>query len=243
MLKKSFGALTLSIVFCFAMLWICSGRERAAVSTTGSIKPTVERQIIVLDPGHGGMDGGCISINGNPEKNINLSISNGLKDMLTVFGMDVKCTRTEDKSIHDDGTEGAGAQKRSDMKNRLALFNKYQNAIAVSIHQNQFTDEKFSGAQMFYSKKNAAGKQLAECMQKQFVTFLQPNNTRETKGVGDELYLLDNTSCPSIMAECGFLSNKSEADNLENGEYQKKVSFTLMSGIFEFMGQNPQEQP
>ena len=78
---------------------------------------------------------------------------------------------------------------------------------------------------------------LAEAVQKQFVSLLQPDNKRETKPVGDELYLLDNTDCPAIMAECGFLSNEEEAKKLESTDYQKQVSFTLMTGIFEYLNQ------
>ena len=137
-------------------------------------------------------------------------------------------------SIYDKGTEGLGEQKKSDMKNRLAIFSKYSDGISVSIHQNQFTDSRYSGAQMFYSKDNAEGEKLAGVMQKQFVSLLQPDNTRETKPVGDELYLLNNTKNPAVMIECGFLSNPEEAQKLENEDYQRQVAFTVLTGISEY---------
>ena len=240
MLKKITGILccaTVSYIFLLAI----SHSDRVAVATkSDSLKITPEKQIVVLDPGHGGEDGRCTSINGKNEKDINLAVSNNLRDMLNVMGLEVKCTRTTDISIYDKGVKGTRKQKLSDMKNRLALFNKYKDGISISIHQNQFTDSKYSGAQMFYSKKNPQGEHLALCMQKQFVKNLQPENKRETKGVDDELYLLDNTSCPSIMAECGFLSNREEANLLESDDYQKQVSFTLMTGIFEYMAETPE---
>ena len=99
--------------------------------------------------GHGGIDGGCSSADGVPEKGINLNIVLCLRDLFTANGYDVKLTRDDDRSIHDDGIEGIANQKSSDMDNRLEIFNEYPNAICISIHQNQLTDPKYSGAQMF----------------------------------------------------------------------------------------------
>ena len=140
-----------------------------------------------------------------------------LRDGLKLLGYDVVCTRESDISIYDKGTEGLGEQKKSDMKNRLAIFSKYSDGISVSIHQNQFTDSRYSGAQMFYSKDNAEGEKLAGVMQKQFVSLLQPDNTRETKPVGDELYLLNNTKNPAVMIECGFFQTRRGSEIGERG--------------------------
>lgn len=135
------------------------------------------------------MDGGCTSINGDVEKGINLNILLALRDMLRVSGYDVEVTRDTDKSIHDKGIEGIANQKSSDMDNRLALFNKYDNAVCISIHQNQFTDPKYSGAQMFYSDSNNQNERLAGIMQNKFSELLQPENKREIKLCGKELFL------------------------------------------------------
>lgn len=239
MFRKLQTALCLLAISGFVFAWCVSGKSTAAVMTNGGNLPTVmDRQVIVLDPGHGGMDGGCVSVDGTSEKGINLAISNDLKDALTVFGFETVCTRTEDVSIHDKDIKGIGKQKKSDMENRLAIFNKYKDAISLSIHQNQFTDGKYHGAQMFYSEKNSEGEKLASAMQQQFVSMLQPDNQRETKPVGDELYLLNNTTCPSLMIECGFLSNEEEAKKLESEDYQKQVAFTILSGIYEYANQS-----
>ena len=183
------------------------------------------------------MDGGCVSVNGVPEKGINLAIMESVRDGLEIMGFDVVCTREKDISIHDKDIKGLSKQKKSDMENRLAIFNKYDDAVSISIHQNQFTDGKYSGAQMFYSEKNSEGEKLAGFMKQQFVSLLQPENTRETKPVGDELYLLNNTKCPAVMIECGFLSNAEEAAKLESSDYQKQVAFTILTGIFEYTNQ------
>ena len=149
----------------------------------------------------------------------------------------MQVTRDCDKSIHDEGIEGIAAQKSSDMDNRLALFNKNTNAICISIHQNQFTDSKYSGAQMFYASTNKKSESLARLLQNSFVQFLQPENTREIKQCGKELFLCYYSENPTVMAECGFLSNPDEAALLNTEEYQNKVAFTLYSGIMNYLEQ------
>ncbi len=183
------------------------------------------------------MDGGCTSANGILEKDINLSILLKLRDMCEAFGYKVVVTRDSDRSIHDEGVTGVGNQKRSDMDNRLEIFNQYDNAIAISIHQNQYTQAKYSGAQMFYSETNPMNEKLARSMQTQFVSMLQPENKREIKPTGKELYLIYFAKCPSLMIECGFLSNPQEAALLESEEYQTKVAFTIFSGINSYINQ------
>ncbi len=193
-----------------------------------------EKPIIVIDAGHGGIDGGCSAADGTPEKGINLNILITLRDMLEATGFETDVTRETDTSIHDDGVEGIANQKSSDMDNRLAKFNEHKNAICISIHQNQFTDEKYSGAQMFYSSKSSKkSKDLAQNIQDKFVEYLQPDNKREIKECGKELFLCYYSENPTVMIECGFLSNPEEAARLEDEEYQKKVAFTIYSGIIE----------
>ena len=161
--------------------------------------------VIILDAGHGGIDSGCVSINGAEEKNINLSIMLKLREMLRAAGFDTVVTRDSDKSIHDIGITGLGKQKKSDMENRLKIVNSVPNAIFVSVHQNQFTDPKYYGAQMFYPEGSADSERLAGILQHSIVSNLQPENQRETKPVGDEIYLLHFAKCPAVMAECWVL--------------------------------------
>lgn len=199
-----------------------------------SITPHNSDRIVILDAGHGGMDGGCSAQDGTVEKDINLNILLNLRDMLTASGYTVEVTRDKDISIHDKGIEGIANQKSSDMDNRLALFNKYDNAICISIHQNLFTDSKYSGAQMFYSDTNPKSEILASILQSKFVEYLQPDNQREIKLCGKELFLCYFSENPTVMAECGFLSNPEEAEKLKDSEYQKQVAFTIYSAINEY---------
>lgn len=193
--------------------------------------------VIVLDAGHGGIDGGCSTADGVPEKGINLNILLNLRDMFTAAGYTVEVTRDTDTSIHDKGVEGIANQKSSDMDNRLEIFNKYPNAICLSIHQNQFTDPKYSGAQMFYSDNNPESQYIAQAIQDKFVEFLQPDNKREIKLSGEELFLCYFSDNPTVMIECGFLSNPEEAEKLKTEEYQKQVAFTIFAAVNEYLSQ------
>lgn len=231
--RKFTAAVTLAAVCIFTgtILYAKSKLENA-VLTSAELS---DQKMIVLDAGHGGMDGGCSSADGKTEKGINLNILLSVRDMARFFGYNVEATRIKDISIHDKGVEGLRNQKISDMENRLALFNKYPDCVCVSIHQNTFTDPKYSGAQMFYSDKNEESERLAGIMKDRFVANLQPDNERETKLCKDELYLCYYCNNPAVMVECGFLSNPDEAAKLTNKDYQQQVAFTVFSGINEFI--------
>ncbi|MBR1822609.1 MAG: N-acetylmuramoyl-L-alanine amidase [Ruminococcus sp.] len=190
-----------------------------------------------MDSPHGGIDGGCTSAEGIPEKGINLGILLKLRDILTVSGFDVKVTRDSDISIHDKGVEGIAAQKSSDMDNRLEMFNSEKNAVCISIHQNQFTDPVYKGAQMFYSDEQRGSERLARSLQSRFSALLQPDNDREIKECGKELFLCYYSKNPTVMAECGFLSNPEEAALLNTEEYQTKTALTIFAGLSDYLAE------
>ncbi len=233
--KSKFGYAMVVLTLClsFGAIYYAQNIANENIAVTNNI--VSDLPIIVIDGGHGGMDGGCSTADGQVEKNINLSILLSAKDFAEFFGYTVEATRTTDKSIHDKGVTGIRNQKVSDMNNRLAIFNKYPNSVCVSIHQNTYSDPKYSGAQMFYSDKNPDSEDLASIMQQSFVANLQPENMRETKLCGDELFLCYYCENPAVMVECGFLSNVAEAELLTDKSYQKKVAFCIFGGINEFI--------
>lgn len=236
--KKIFKRVTgLCLAVSVAVAAVYFGATKAIENAifTSVIKQPYEPPVIILDAGHGGMDGGCVSVNNVPEKGINLNILLNLRCLLQVFGYNVEVTRDTDRSIHDDGIEGIANQKSSDMDNRLELFNKYDNAVCISIHQNQFTDSSYSGAQMFYSNEVKGSSSLAQSIQDSFVSLLQPDNKREIKLCGKELFLCYYCKNPTVMVECGFLSNPDEAALLETEEYQQKVAFTVFGGLEKYL--------
>ena len=237
MRKKVFSRLktmVISLVLVGMCVLVSYAMQKTEIVTPTSTIPKGNQRIVILDAGHGGMDGGCSAKDGTVEKDINLNILLNLRDMLIASGYTVEVTRDKDISIHDKGVEGIANQKSSDMDNRLALFNKYDNAICISIHQNLFTDSKYSGAQMFYSDTNSKSETLASILQNKFVEYLQPDNAREIKLCGKELFLCYFSENPTVMAECGFLSNPDEAEKLKTPEYQKEIAFTIYSAINEY---------
>ena len=231
-IKWNIVFVTFTFCLCICVIGYTALKMNDTIATTSDANQN--DLVLILDAGHGGLDGGCSASDGSVEKNINLNIMLSVRDLSKLFGYNVETTRDTDKSIHDKGITGIRKQKISDMENRLELFNKYNNSICVSIHQNTFSDPKFNGAQMFYSNKNETSEQFATIMQQQFVANLQPDNQREIKLCGKELYLCYYCDNPAVMVECGFLSNPEEAAKLTTTDYQKKVAFTIFTGINKF---------
>ena len=198
----------------------------------------VETQSVILDPGHGGEDGGAVGADGVIEKDINLSIALRLRDLLVLQGYTVYMTRESDEMTCDEGLEGISARKKSDMHNRLALMDAHPEAVVLSIHQNLFEQAKYSGAQMFYGKNHPQSEQLAQVLQDSFRSQLQPENERQIKAGGQDLYLLWEAENPIVLVECGFLSNPEECRNLCSDDYQKKVALTILNGLMAWQNGN-----
>lgn len=190
---------------------------------------------IIIDPGHGGEDGGTVGVEGIVEKNINLGISLKLKDILEKQKYNVIMTRETDISIYDEGLKSLRQKKVSDIHNRMKIIEETENCIFISIHQNHYGVSKYNGAQVFYSKNNEKSAILAQEIQKSIVESLQPDNLRQTKQAGTSIYLLYHSDVPSVMVECGFLSNSVEAKKLIDEEYQMQISKAISEGIIKFL--------
>lgn len=208
-----------------ASLWLLSA---FSVLTAASSAP----RLLLIDPGHGGEDGGAQAADGTLEKNINLAVGLNLRDMLRVWGIPVEMTRQEDVSIGSPTDSTVRSRKSRDMHRRLEL---YQTASAViSIHQNHFSAAQYHGAQMFYSANHPDSRRLAECLRFSVVSGLQPDNTRELKQATDGIYLLYHAQCPAVLVECGFLSNPEERDQLKKAEYQQQMAWCIMTGYLRY---------
>ncbi len=194
--------------------------------------PAVLDKGILLDPGHGGEDGGTAAADGTLEKTINLAVALNLRDMLRVCGYPVSMTRDTDISIHKADCLSAREKKVSDMHNRLTLYN--QSDLVISIHQNHFSASKYDGAQVFYSGNVDRSKDLAQSVQQRIVRELQPNNTRQIKKATDGIYLLHHAQPPSILVECGFLSNPEECNKLRTPTYQQAMAGAVFAGLLDY---------
>lgn len=201
-------------------------------------KPT-----IVVDAGHGGEDGGAVGVNGLVEKDINLAIALALAEDLKANNFPVVLVRDSDYSVGDQTLATVAERKRSDTKNRVRLVEETGDCLLVSIHQNQFSQSQYKGAQMFYSPNNSESSLLAECIRQSVVNSLQPENTRQNKEAGEDIYLLTHCQVPGVIVECGFLSNPEEANLLGQEEYQRDMAAAIYNGIISFVEQKAEETP
>lgn len=192
--------------------------------TTGD----VQEHCFIIDAGHGGIDGGATSCTGVLESQLNLEIAVRLNDLFRFMGYKTVMIRTTDTSIYTSGNTIA-AQKLSDLKERVRIVNQQEKNILISLHQNIFSDKRYSGAQVFYSQTDGS-KILADTVQSALVTVLNPGSRRTAKK-GEGIYLLQHIERPGILIECGFLSNTEEEALLRTSAYQKKLSSVIASAI------------
>lgn len=186
--------------------------------------PTAKK-VVLIDPGHGGFDPGKLGTNGENEKDINLKISEKLQEYLEQSGSFVILTRNEDESLANS--------KNQDLKERKNLANTGGADIMVSIHQNSFPKSRAKGAQVFYYNSSKEGKFLAQCIQDNLREFVSPSNNREIKANTD-YYILRTTQIPSVIVECGFLSNDEEERELNTKSYQEKIAWAIYMGIIDY---------
>lgn len=222
--------LLLVLLFTFISVLVIS--RRAVV--TGSYVANGDTFTVIVDAGHGGEDGGAVAPDGSPEKDFNLDIALKLENILKLYGFEVIMTRSTDKMTCDDGLDTQRAKKVSDIKNRLKLIQRYPEAVFVSIHQNNFQDRKQNGTQVFYSKNNFRSKELADLIQDSIVNNLQKDNKRLTKKSGTEIYLLYHSNNPSVLVECGFLSNEGDLSLLKNENYRFEIALLIADGIMKY---------
>jgi len=189
------------------------------------------RPLVILDPGHGGLDGGAVAADGTVEKEINLTVSLRLRDMLLLMGYDVLMTRETDVSIHNSDAVTVRQKKSSDLHNRLKMASEHPDAVFLSIHQNNFSDTKQNGMCFYYSPNNEESRLLAECFHEELLSVMQPNNRRTVKAAESNLFILSNTVNPAVLVECGFLSNTEEKEKLISEAYQKQICALLLAGL------------
>lgn len=221
------------LIMC-SVIFICSFSTVRYIST--SKNPINNHPIIIIDAGHGGFDGGAVAEDGTVEKNINLKISEYLQEYLIFFGFNTIMTRETDDSIEDAGLQTIRERKSSDLHNRMKIMEETENALFISIHQNKYSIEKYSGTQVFYSPKTKEESSLlAQSIQDSIVNTLQKDNIRQIKECGTSVFLMYNAVKPAVLVECGFLSNYEETKLLNTPEYQKKIAFCIAIGIQDYI--------
>lgn len=217
-------------------IWAVSIWGSNAVTAMNQEDIFANRRCIVVDAGHGGVDGGTTSCTGVPESKLNLEIAMRLNDFLHLIGIDTKMIRTTDCSVYTSG-ETIAAKKVSDLKERVRVVESTNGGILVSIHQNYFAQSVYSGAQVFYGT-HTDSQALAKKLQANLITSANPGSKRSAKKASG-VYLMEHVSCPAILVECGFLSNPDEESLLRTAAYQQRLCCIIGSTLSEFINSSP----
>ena len=233
-LKGAMGLAVFSVIMaaCAVVIWYFLGNE---VSRENGQVSADRVPVVVIDAGHGGMDGGCVSdIAGETgecvlEKECNLAISKVIAALFRVSGYEVVMTRETDVML--DTESGVGKAKMRDLRARLEMAERYPDALLLSIHCNKFPDKSCRGLQVYYSSADESSGEIAESIQQSAVELLQPDNRRKIKKADSSIYLLHNAKQPAVLVECGFLSNPSEAAALASEGYQKQIAMAVVCGV------------
>ena len=230
------------------LMWLLGGspfgrpRSTPSTATAGhrTTEPATSIRCVVIDAGHGGEDGGTSSAAGLVEKEVNLSVAFALRDLCETAGIPVVMTRTEDKLLYDRNVDFQGRKKVLDLAARRLVAEQTAatydgNCLFVSIHMNAFPQPQYSGMQVWYSTRDLRSAEIAESIQTTS-RALMPENTRQIKAGGSNIYLLDRITTPAVLVECGFLSNPAEAQRLSEDAYRRAVATAIFCGIAPYIG-------
>lgn len=207
----------------------CAGLLLHSVETAGEGTAFAAHPVIVIDAGHGGMDGGTTGISGVKEDAVNLAIARRLNAILSLAGYETLMTRTTAEDLSTEG-ETIRARKQSDLHNRAQMVNSLPEALLVSIHQNHYPDPRYDGPQVFHTP---SATELANSMQSALNAALKPAGRRAAKPASG-VYLLERSAHPAILVECGFLSNPAEEQSLASPQYQRSLAAVIASILAKF---------
>lgn len=232
MYKRILIVLGIIVIGCLVFLILVKHDTSVFVNSTA-----VASHTIVLDAGHGKPDEGAEAKDGTTEENINLQITLKLQRLLEQSGTKVILTRSDENGIYDIDANSIREKKISDIKNRVELGNGEGVDLLVSIHLNKYEDPKYSGWQTFYQEGNEQSIKLANEIQSSIKDVVDIENNRVPHKIQD-VYLLKKVTKPSVIVECGFLSNTQELERLKTDEYQEKIAFGIYMGIQRYFSES-----
>lgn len=226
MRKKIFLLTAVVATVLFLLVGFHLRKDREKVPTLVPVR--LPEWQLILDAGHGGEDGGAVSVTGVAESTINLSITLKIDQLLGFYGVCPILLRNTDVSLHDPQANTLREKKVSDLKNRVATIESTANAVLISVHQNTFTNKAYHGAQVFY-RDGEESLALARQTQDALRRGADPNNQRSPAKISDSIYLMKHITCPAILVECGFLSNPDEEEKLRDSSYQTQLAGCIAS--------------
>ena len=221
------GALLLLFLGLFAhVLW-----RGAAISVFEETGGAAAGPVVVIDPGHGGEDGGAVAEDGTVESQINLAVARRLRELLFLAGVPTRMTRETDISIHEEGAETLREKKVSDIRRRVALINAIPDAVVISIHQNSLPKARsVRGAQVFYNARPGSDRLAAAIQAPLNAAVNGPENEKQAREIDSSVYLMKHAACPAVLVECGFLSNPEEVRQLREEGYQLRLAAVIAAG-------------
>ncbi len=205
--------------------------------STSTFSPLKFDHVVIIDAGHGGEDGGAVSVSGAIESQINLEIALRLDSLMGLFGVPTVLLRDSDISLHDSSAQTLRQKKNSDLKNRVKIIESFDEPTVISIHQNTYTNSKYCGAQVFYANGDLSSS-FAQITQDVLRQTLNPDNDRKIKPTPDNVYLMNHISCQALLVECGFLSNPKEDQLLQSETYQTRIAASLTGAYLQFQCTN-----
>ena len=221
-----FPAIALS--FCaLVMLSLAIINIRAATVDAGA-----GNSCIIIDPGHGGIDGGAVSVNGKKESDINLAIGLKLRAIAEFYGVPAVMTRTDDTAF----TESTNYSEHDELVRRVDIINSVPGGVLFSIHQNCYPTSQPSGAQILYGAASGS-EALGQITHRNFIACLEPDNRRVAEPAPKKLYITANASCPSVLAECGFMSSFIDLEKLITNEFQTSLAAVMFASYAQFTAQ------
>ena len=229
--KKLRQFLCVTLLFCLLTAIILKRTDEQRVEAV-SAAPSAGH-ILVIDAGHGGLDGGAVAADGMTESGVNLAIARKLEFIANFCGVKTVMTRTEDDLDYPEDADTVKAKKTWDQKRRAEIIRATPNAILISIHQNKYPDPRPNGSQVLYATSEGS-RELGELTHSLLITSLAPENRRVAAPISETIYLLKNLNCPGILVECGFLSNPAEAALLADDGYRCKLALVLAAAYLNY---------
>lgn len=221
------------IMYRIMLLAVCAASFMyASENAIGAASVPIKNMVVIIDPGHGGIDGGAVGKTGTIEDNINLAIAIKLRRLIEQAGGVALMIREDDTGLYAEG-QRIRDKKNEDLRNRFKQLNNSDADIFISIHLNSFPQSQYYGSQTFYKTGDENSKKLAEYIQAELLTIMDRGNKREAKPKKD-LYLFKGNTTPGVLVECGFLSNHEEEQLLKQDHYQEKLAWCMFSGLVRY---------
>lgn len=226
---KSLVSILIGFVFC-AIIWA----SPESTTTASALTTEIDRPVLIIDPGHGGEDGGAVSLDGTLESSINLDIGLLVRDLCHFVGIPTVMTRESQILEYPSSASTTAQRKRWDTKQRVDITQSTPNGILLSIHQNIYPTPVPRGAQVLYGTGERSicfGKKLHNNL----VSSLDPSNRRVAVPAGKDIYIMSHAGCTAVLVECGFLSNPEESVLLNTNSYKLKIATVLTGSTMQFM--------